>query len=130
MGSETSIDVYVSKENIFCAIARDRIQISDGEVVETRTRNLTLDEYEIVNQLVQNTHLRGPINVQLIGTEKLLLDLNPRFSGGSTASIHAGWNAIRWLINEYLFENEIVFPSTFNHVHVIRSKRDHVRTIL
>jgi predicted ATP-grasp superfamily ATP-dependent carboligase len=128
-GPEVSIDVYVSRLNEFVAISRDRIRVSEGEVLETRTRDLDSFEFNLVQTLVARMKIRGPINIQLIGDEKLVLEVNPRFSGGATASIAAGWNAPRWLLSEYLLNKPAELDDKFNHVHVVRSRRDHVRRI-
>jgi predicted ATP-grasp superfamily ATP-dependent carboligase len=129
-GPEVSIDVYVSKTNEYSAISRERIRVSDGEVLETKTRNLDRYEKGLIDTLANKLTMRGPINIQLIGAERLLLEINPRFSGGSTASITAGWNAPNWLISEYLLDEKVLLNDKFEHVHVIRSRRDHVRRIL
>jgi len=128
-GPEVSVDVYVTKLNEFVAISRDRIRVSEGEVLETRTRDLDSFELNLVETLVTSMRIRGPINIQLIGDEKLVLEVNPRFSGGATASIAAGWNAPAWLISEYLLKKPVYLDAKFNHVHVVRSRRDHVRRI-
>jgi len=128
-GPEVSVDFYVSKESHIAGIARERIRVSDGEVMETRTRNMTEYEYELIRTLAQNFRTLGPINLQLIGNTPNVLEVNPRFSGGSTASIAAGWDAISWLIKEYLLGQAVHLKSEYQHVHVIRSRRDHIRRV-
>jgi carbamoyl-phosphate synthase large subunit len=128
-GNEVSLDVYVDRFGNSSSIARDRIRVSEGEVLETETRDLDSYEKKIVDALISEFELRGPINVQLIGDEKLVLEINPRFSGGSTASISAGWNAPNWLVSEYLFGREARLDANYRHVHVIRSRRDHLRRV-
>lgn len=126
-GPEVSIDCYITKDRRFSSIARDRIHVVGGEVMDTKTRCLTHSEFEIVNVLIQNSKLLGPVNIQLIGINNLLLDINPRFSGGATASIRSGWLAPNWLIQEYILHEEILFPKTYDSILVTRSRRDHVR---
>jgi len=128
-GPEVSLDFYVSQEGDVAAIARERIRVSDGEVMETRTRNPTGFEYELVTSLAHNFRTLGPLNLQLIGNTPNVLEVNPRFSGGSTASIVAGWDAISWLIQEYLLGQAVHLKSEYQHVHVIRSRRDHIRRV-
>ena len=126
-GPETSIDCYVTKNRAFSAIARDRLNVVGGEVMETKTRSLSRVESEIIRKIIENSELLGPINIQLIGRDNLLLDINPRFSGGATASIRAGWIAHEWLIKEYLLDRSISFPNKYESLLVTRSRRDHVR---
>ena len=128
-GPEVSLDFYVSKEGDFAGIARERIRVSDGEVMETRTRNATEYELELIRTLIQNYRTLGPVNLQLIGNTPNILEVNPRFSGGSTVSISAGWDAIYWLIQEYLLGQPVHFKSEYQHVHAIRSRRDHLRRV-
>lgn len=128
-GPETSIDFYVFLSGEFSAIARERIKVSDGEVMETRTRDVTPYEKEIVSLIVSRFKLFGPVNLQLIGHQNSFLEINPRFSGGSTASIAAGWDAIGWLIQEYVIGEHASRGEDFQHVHVIRSRRDHIRRL-
>lgn len=128
-GPEVSLDIYVSKTNNYSAIARERLRVSDGEVLETRTKNVSGYEHDIIKTLISKYKTLGALNIQLIGDERSVLEVNPRFSGGSTASIAAGWNSISWLIQEHLLSREVVLTSSFNHVHVIRSRRDHIRGI-
>jgi predicted ATP-grasp superfamily ATP-dependent carboligase len=128
-GPEVSLDFYVSKEGEFAGIARERIRVSDGEVMETRTRNANEYELELIRALTQNYRTLGPLNLQLIGNTPNVLEVNPRFSGGSTASIAAGWDAIFWLIQEYLLGQAVHLKSEYQHVHVIRSRRDHIRRV-
>lgn len=128
-GPEISVDIYVSKTNEYSAVSRERIRISDGEVLETRTRNLDDFERSLIEILISRLNIRGPINIQLIGEERKLLEINPRFSGGCTASIAAGWNSPKWLVSEYLLDQKAPLHENFSHVHVIRSRRDHVRRL-
>ncbi len=67
------------------------------------------------------------MNFQFIGKPSVLLEINPRFSGGSTASISAGWLGPEWLIKEYLMKTGIDLGSNYSHVHVVRSRKDHIR---
>lgn len=100
-GEECSLDVYVFRNGDFTICARERLRIVGGEVQHTTTREATLDEKQIVDFLLGKYPLRGPINVQLKGSPQRLLEINPRFGGGSTASIRSGWNALEWVLKEY-----------------------------
>lgn len=129
-GPEVSIDAYFFKDGNYSAIARERLRIEAGEVVETKTRDLKLIEHEFLNKLSKESNIIGPINIQTIGVDSKILEVNPRFSGGSTASIAAGWNAPRWLLLEYVKEQYPNNVVKYDHVHVVRSRRDHVRRLM
>jgi predicted ATP-grasp superfamily ATP-dependent carboligase len=128
-GSEASVDVYFSRfDKRFCAIGRDRLRIEGGEVAHSVTRELTRIERETISKLNHKFELVGPYNFQFIGEEELLMEINPRFGGGATISMSAGWNAVHWIMEEYLIGKPFVEPSKFSHVEGIRSRRDHIRS--
>ena len=128
-GSESSVDVYFSRfDKRFCAIGRDRLRIEGGEVVHSITRELTHIERETIEKINREYELVGPYNFQFIGKEELLMEINPRFGGGATISMSAGWNAVYWIIEEYLFGEPFVAPNKYSHVEGIRSRRDHIRS--
>lgn len=125
-GDEVSIDAYRFKDGTFKAIARDRIRVVGGEVQHTRTRELTRIEFATIQKLLDSTNLRGPLNIQLMGESSTLLEINPRFGGGSTASIRAGWNGFEWFLLEYALDREVINPSVeYKHVEVIRAWADY-----
>ena len=126
-GPEVSLDVYVFLDGTYSAIARDRLRIVGGEVQHTKTRDTSEIERDILEKLMASLELRGPLNIQLMGEEPRLLEINPRFGGGSTASIHAGWNAPNWLLQEYLLGRTLSETSpVFNHVEVVRAWKDYI----
>lgn len=128
-GIEVSIDCYIARDRSFTSVARERVTVMGGEVMDTKTRNLSDPEFDIVNKIVVKSELVGPVNIQLKGGNNTLLDVNPRFSGGATASILSGWMAPKWLLQEYILEEDIVFPKGYETIFVTRSRRDHVRLI-
>ena len=126
-GPEVSLDVYVFLDGTYSAIARDRLRIVGGEVQHTHTRDTSEIEREVLEKLLSSLALRGPLNIQLMGEEPRLLEINPRFGGGSTASIHAGWSAPNWLIQEYLLgRTPSEIRPAFKHVEVIRAWKDYI----
>ena len=128
-GIEVSIDCYIARNRSFTSVARERVTVMGGEVMDTTTRNLSDPEFEIVNKVVAKSDLVGPVNIQLKGVNNTLLDINPRFSGGATASILSGWIAHQWLLQEYILGEDVVFPKGYESIFVTRSRRDHVRVI-
>jgi predicted ATP-grasp superfamily ATP-dependent carboligase len=125
-GIESSVDVYFSKsKELHSAIARDRIMVEGGEVVHTRTRNPNSFELDAIFKFCCYG-LVGPINFQFIssGSKKYLMEVNPRFSGGSTASIRAGWEAWKWILEEYVLKTPLSKPQ-IRHLELFRTRRDH-----
>jgi hypothetical protein len=126
-GVEVSVDAYVFTDGNFSAIARDRLRVVGGEVQHTRTRELTQTELQRMQKLLSIFTFRGPINVQFMGPLCKLLEINPRFGGGSTASIRAGWAAPKWLLTEYLLRLDCNYEAhAFEHVEVMRAWKDYV----
>lgn len=126
-GPESTVDVYFSRDRQpHSIIARDRLIVESGEVIRTKTRNPNKKELTAINAFSQ-LNLKGPVNFQFLSVNhnQYLMEINPRFSGGSTASIRAGWQAWDWIIQEYLLNNPITGVG-FEHVEVTRSRRDHV----
>jgi carbamoylphosphate synthase large subunit len=98
-----------------------------GEVQHTRTRELTKLEKSRIDALLSEFKLMGPINVQFMGPDLKLLEINPRFGGGSTASIKAGWTATTWFLQEYVLgHSQVNQGNDFKHVEVMRAWKDYV----
>ena len=126
-GPEVSLDVYIFMDGTYSAIARDRLRVVGGEVQHTKTRDASQVEIGILEKLLSSLELRGPVNIQLMGEDPKLLEINPRFGGGSTASIHAGWPAIKWLMQEYfLGSTPLMTRPEFKHVEVVRAWKDYL----
>jgi len=127
VGPEVSVDVYIFADGHYSAIARDRLNVVGGEVQHTKTRDLTDPEKTYIDALLSELRLRGPVNVQFMGPDLKLLEINPRFGGGSTASIKAGWQATTWFSQEYLLEqSQVKQTSEFKHVEIVRAWKDYV----
>jgi hypothetical protein len=126
-GVEVSIDAYRFKDGSYRAIARDRLRVVGGEVQHTKTRELTILESQVIDDLLNATQLRGPLNIQLMGKNSTLLEINPRFGGGCTASFHSGWHALRWILQEYVLDEEVSEETVkYDHVEVKRAWTDYV----
>jgi hypothetical protein len=126
-GVEVSIDAYRFTDGSYSAIARDRLRVVGGEVQHTMTRELTISESKVIDDLLQATKLRGPLNIQLMGDKSTLLEINPRFGGGCTASFHAGWPALRWVLTEYALDKNVSRQKIqYKHVEVKRAWTDFV----
>jgi len=128
-GTESTVDVYVSRAgHVVQMVARDRLSVEAGEVTHTRTRHADKFEFECcIKLLTGGWRAKGPICYQFLLTEgrKLLLECNPRFAGGSTASMAAGWSAWSWILMEYVAGKPAI-GSSLEHVDVVRSRVDHI----
>jgi carbamoyl-phosphate synthase large subunit len=107
-GPEYSVDAYITRKGkFFAAMPRLRLKVLDGEVDES----LSIHKPEIENltkQIIQNTiEWEGPITLQFIekNGRPLLIEINPRFGGGVTHSIHCGLNMPQWILREWLGRN-------------------------
>ena len=109
---EITVDVYYDRHsNLKCIIPRKRIEVRDGEV----SKGLTImpSYYDmLLNNLSKIKGARGCINVQFFvkcGSEDRILgsEINPRFGGGFPLSYVAGGNFPKWIIMEYLLDEEV-----------------------
>ena len=101
-GREYSVDTYCERTGQpTMIIPRERIRVSSGEVVLSRT--IRIDSLiGIVKHICRELQFYGPVNFQCMekGKQYLITDINPRICGGMTLSIKAGLN-IPKQINEY-----------------------------
>lgn len=93
-GDEYTIDIFSDfKANPICVVPRKRIEVRDGEVVKAVT---VRDEYliETCKGIAKSLGLVGMSCIQCIkrGDDYYFIEINPRFGGGITLSIHAGAN--------------------------------------
>lgn len=92
---EYTVDCYVepSSGRICALVPRERLEVSGGEVIRTRTFHQTR-VHDMVTRTLMLTGLRGAVTVQLIhdmDTDRLMImEINPRLGGGAVCSIAAG----------------------------------------
>lgn len=103
-GDEYTVDAYVSRDARFInAMSRMRLKVSDGEVEESLSsyHPLILD---LTEKLFSFEGWQGPLTAQFIDSVDgpILIEVNPRFGGGVTHSIHCGLNFPEWLVRERL----------------------------
>jgi len=103
-GIEYTVDAYVSKNGEFIgAVPRIRTSVTAGE----STTAMVINDEEILNQtklILSRFKLMGPICLQFIrkNNELFFMELNPRFGGGVIASIEAGFNTPKIILQEFL----------------------------
>lgn len=110
---EFTCDLYYDKNSVLkCVIPRKRIQVRAGEVTKAITKKNELVEF-FKTELLTIKGIRGCINIQCflhkINKEIIIIEMNPRFGGGYPLSYFAGGNYPKWLIQEYLLNEEISY---------------------
>ena len=110
---EYTCDLYYNKHSILkCVIPRKRIEIRAGEVSKGVTRKNKLKSF-IENNLSSLEGARGCVTVQLFMHKKdrkiIGIEINPRFGGGFPLSYLAGGNYPKWIIQEYLLDEELTY---------------------
>lgn len=104
-GDEYSVDVYVNRKGTFIgAMPRLRLRVLDGEVDESLSTEMP--EIEMLSRKIIGSVIgwEGPLTFQFIDSVKgpVLIEINPRFGGGVTHSIHCGLNMPQWILREWL----------------------------
>ena len=126
-GQEFSVDAYISRTGKFiAAMPRLRIRVLDGEVDES----LSVEKPEIEKLtkyiLGCSSGWEGPITLQFIEDVNglILIEINPRFGGGVTHSIHCGLNMPQWILREWAGRDLPVQPAWKNQSFMTRCRRD------
>lgn len=123
---ETTVDFYVSRTGkLIGYVLRDRIEVSDGEVMVCRTRTARPDEAMLIEQVAASAQWQGCITLQYLTNRKgtYTIEVNPRFGGGATCSIEAGLNMPLYILREYLGLGTEMRPA-IRSVFMTRARRD------
>lgn len=123
---ETTVDFYISRKGeLIGYVLRDRIEVSDGEVMVCRTRTPDLEEIELIEQLAKSAPWQGCITLQYInsGQQLYVIEINPRFGGGATCGIEAGLNMPLYVLAEF-FGYDINPPVVNHKLLMTRARRD------
>ncbi len=109
--TEFTCDLYYSASGAMrCAVPRQRIEVRGGEVSKGRTVKGAVEDI-FFEKLAAIDGARGPLTVQLFRnteTGRLVFnEVNARFGGGYPLARHAGADFQAWLINEYLFGEDV-----------------------
>lgn len=103
-GQEYTVDSYVARSGCTLgSLSRKRLVVIDGEVDVSETSH----HKEILRSATRVLSVEGwegPITLQFIDGPHgpVLIEINPRFGGGVTHSIHCGLDMPRWILRERL----------------------------
>lgn len=104
-GKEFSVDVACAKDGgLIAAVPRERIKVDSGVVVTSRTLHHPLLD-AAVRTLVDVLNPQYVINAQFkldVNGVPRLLEINPRFPGGMSLTVHAGHNMPQIAVNELM----------------------------
>jgi len=108
--TEFTIDLYYDKNSdLKCFVPRQRIEVRDGEVNKAVTKDAFFIP-EIWKKMQHIDGFRGCITFQVfvnLDTQQIFgIEINPRFGGGYPFSYLAKANFPRWIIQEYMMENQ------------------------
>ena len=133
-GKEYSVDAYFDRDgNYVDSIPRERIRISGGEVLISKTLELP-ELQKITKEVGEKLRMVGPSNFQYKiqndfihkNNRIYMLEVNCRFGGGWTFSLEAGLNAIRLIERDWLGIPFYYKPNQWKRNLLLeRSYRDH-----
>jgi carbamoyl-phosphate synthase large subunit len=107
---EYTCDLYYGRDHkLKCVVPRKRIEVRDGEVNKGITVRNKLVTY-IKEHMATIEGAEGCLTTQFFkekkGSKIYGIEINPRFGGGFPLTYLAGANYPRWIINEYLLDEE------------------------
>ncbi len=110
---EFTVDTYYNKSgNLKCAVPRKRIFVRSGEINKGVTNRNEIVDY-VKNNLSFIEGARGCLTIQFFFSQKMQrivgIEINPRFGGGYPLSYLAGANFPKWIIQEYILNQEIPY---------------------
>jgi carbamoyl-phosphate synthase large subunit len=106
-GQEFTVSVFVAGSGrIVAAVPRARVQVRDGEVSKSLTKQISPVE-NLARRLVEALpDPYGPLNVQVFHDAQSdatqIIELNARFGGGDPLAWRAGARMPHWLIQDWL----------------------------
>ncbi len=108
---EYTVDAYYDRGGVLrCMVPRKRIETRAGEVSKGLTKKNFV--YDVLSEkLARIEGARGCLTIQVFVNEieqRIVgLEINPRFGGGYPLTYAAGANFPGWLLQEYLFDNDV-----------------------
>ncbi|WP_179345074.1 ATP-grasp domain-containing protein [Winogradskyella ursingii] len=109
---EFTCDLYYNKEHkLQCVVPRKRLEVRDGEVYKSLTKDNALIPY-IKNKLGFIEGAIGCLTAQFFkhkNDDKKIygIEINPRFGGGYPLTYLCGANYTKWIIDEYIANETI-----------------------
>ncbi|MGB6153929.1 MAG: ATP-grasp domain-containing protein [Pricia sp.] len=108
---EFTCDLYYGKDhNLKCIVPRKRLEIRDGEVYKALTKKNALVPY-IKKRLGKIDGAVGCFTAQFFkhkNEDKIFgIEINPRFGGGYPLSYLSGANFPKWILQEFLLDEQI-----------------------
>jgi carbamoyl-phosphate synthase large subunit len=103
-GQEVTVDILCDFRGKYLdSVCRKRLEVKAGVCHKAEVFKSSAYE-EIAKFLCDKLEFIGPLNVQLIENNKgiYLIEINPRFSGGLSLSVAAGFNSPLCLYNMYV----------------------------
>jgi len=127
-GQETTVDLYISKNyGLVGYVLRDRLEVSDGEVMVCKTRMPTKNEIDLIKQISDIKGWLGCITLQYITDANgniYLIEINARFGGGATCGIEAGLDMPTYIFDEFLGK-QIFPPQKIKSILMTRARKDY-----
>jgi carbamoyl-phosphate synthase large subunit len=105
--------LYYDKSSVLkCVVPRRRIEVRAGEVIKAATERNELVGF-FKTKFLNFKGVRGCINIQCFfhktSKDIIVIEMNPRFGGGFPLTYFAGGNYPKWIIQEYLLNEEIPY---------------------
>ena len=130
-GRETSVDLYISpKKSLVGYVLRDRLEVSDGEVMNCITRRPESEEKRIIENIGKINGWEGCITLQYIKDKDgniRVVEINPRFGGGVTCAIACGLDMPTYILSEFMGIDFTV--GKIKNLKMVRSRRDFFKEI-
>lgn len=121
-GKEYSIDMMIDKDGKVCAaVARERMKTDSGVAVTSKViKDAAIIKYAI--DVTESVDLRFANNIQVIVTENgpMLLEINPRFSGGLSLIIAAGADVPLMCAKNLLEDEPVEFINNYKEIAMVR----------
>ncbi len=110
---EITVDLYYDRNSqLKCLVPRLRIEVRAGEVSKGRTIRDKVYDF-LLERVGVWPGARGCLTFQVFAskdrTDIRAIEVNPRFGGGYPLSHAAGVRFPRWLMQEYVLEEEVPF---------------------
>ena len=127
-GRETTVDFYSSRtKGMLGYVLRDRLEVSDGEVMVCKTREPMADERALLSVITSLAEWVGCVTVQYMRDGRdgklYVIEVNPRFGGGATCAIEAGLDMPRYILCEFL-GLDFARPQRLRMLIMSRARRD------